>query len=41
MFGAMNRFAVQRPVIFWSFVIATAGKSHQVLISHHFPTFLA
>ena len=26
MFGAINRFAIQRPVIFWSFVLGTAGK---------------
>ncbi|CAO3612413.1 unnamed protein product [Mucor hiemalis] len=25
MLGAINRFAIQRPVIFWSFVLGTAG----------------
>ncbi|CAO0794041.1 NADH-ubiquinone oxidoreductase subunit NI9M [Mucor lusitanicus] len=25
MFRALNRFAIERPVIFWSFVLGTAG----------------
>ncbi|KAI8889737.1 hypothetical protein K501DRAFT_237917 [Backusella circina FSU 941] len=25
MFAALNRFAIERPAVFWSFVIGTAG----------------